>query len=210
MVGEIFAGLGALKSALDIAKELKEIDDVTRRNAAVIELQEKILSAQSAQASLVERVRELEKELTRLETWDTEKQRYQLTDVGDGTFAYALQQSVSGSEPLHYICANCYEQSKKSILHHMQMGGGGHLLTCPSCSSKLVIRHGYHSPSYVASPEDKARLALTPCPICDAGRLKITASEQDDTFGFAGIQRRAMKCDRCGHAESRLYDPNKG
>ena len=133
MVGEIFAGLGALKSALDIAKGLKEIDDVTRRNAAVIELQEKILSAQSAQVSLVERVRELEKEELKfaLKHGDIEKQRYQLTDVGDGTFAYALQQSVSGSEPLHYICANCYEQSKKLILHHMQMGGGGHFADVP-------------------------------------------------------------------------------
>jgi hypothetical protein len=44
MVGEVFAGIGALKTAFDIAKGLKDIDDVARRNAAVIELQEKILS----------------------------------------------------------------------------------------------------------------------------------------------------------------------
>ena len=46
MVGEVFAGLSALKTAFDIAKGLKDIDDATRRNAAVIELQEKILLAQ--------------------------------------------------------------------------------------------------------------------------------------------------------------------
>ena len=45
MVGEVFAGIGALKTAFDIAKGLKDIDDATRRNAAVIELQEKILTA---------------------------------------------------------------------------------------------------------------------------------------------------------------------
>jgi hypothetical protein len=48
MAGEIFAGLSAIKTAFDIAKGLKDIDDATRRNAAVIELQEKILAAQEA------------------------------------------------------------------------------------------------------------------------------------------------------------------
>ena len=41
MVGEALAGLGALKTAFDLAKGLKEIDDAARRNAAVIELQQK-------------------------------------------------------------------------------------------------------------------------------------------------------------------------
>ena len=41
MVAEIYGGISALKSAFDIAKGLKDIDDAARRNAAVIELQEK-------------------------------------------------------------------------------------------------------------------------------------------------------------------------
>jgi uncharacterized protein YlxW (UPF0749 family) len=63
MVAEVFAGLGALKTAFDIAKGLKDIDDTTRRNTAVIDLQEKILSAQQSQASLVESISNLEKEV---------------------------------------------------------------------------------------------------------------------------------------------------
>src|SRR5262249_3392802 len=58
MVGEVFAGLGAIKTAFDIAKGLKDIDDAARRNAAVIELQEKILAAQQEQMALVERITE--------------------------------------------------------------------------------------------------------------------------------------------------------
>ncbi len=61
MVAEVFAGQGALKTAFDIAKGLKDINDATVRNAAVIELQEKLLAAQAAQASLVEHIGELEK-----------------------------------------------------------------------------------------------------------------------------------------------------
>ena len=52
MVGEVFAGFSAIKSAFDIAKGLKDINDATRRNAAVIELQEKILAAQQEHSEL--------------------------------------------------------------------------------------------------------------------------------------------------------------
>jgi hypothetical protein len=50
MAGEIFAGLSAIKAALDLAKGLKDINDATVRNRAVIELREKILAAREAQS----------------------------------------------------------------------------------------------------------------------------------------------------------------
>ena len=116
MVGEAIAGLSAVKTAFDIAKGLKDIDDASRRNAAVIELQEKILTAQSAQAALIERVGYLEKEVARFETWETEKQRYELKDVGMGSLAYSVKDAMRGSEPPHQICAACY------VLHVMSIG----------------------------------------------------------------------------------------
>jgi hypothetical protein len=91
MVGEVFAGISALKTAFDIAKGLKDIDDATRRNAAVIELQEKILSAQSEQASLVDTVGQLKGRVAQLEAWDADKQRYVLTDLGGGRLAYSFE-----------------------------------------------------------------------------------------------------------------------
>src|SRR5258708_7911008 len=82
MVAEVFAGFGALKTAFDIAKGLKDIDDAARRNAAIIELQEKILSAEQSQSALIERVHDLEKEVAGFEQWEAEKKRYALTDFG--------------------------------------------------------------------------------------------------------------------------------
>ena len=52
MISEAMTGASALKTAFDMAKALKDIDDRTRRNDAVIELQEKILRAQTAQEAL--------------------------------------------------------------------------------------------------------------------------------------------------------------
>ena len=75
--------------------------------------------------------------------WDSEKQRYELTDVGDGNFAYVLKAAMRGSEPPHYVCANCYRQGKASILNHMHTRGMGDLLTCPACGTKFLVSRGY-------------------------------------------------------------------
>lgn len=44
------------------------------------------------------------------------------------------------------------------------------------------------------------------CPICGEGRMKI-ASSRDQHFGFPGVQERSLKCEKCGHAEKRMFDP---
>ena len=51
MVAEVFAGIGAFKAMFDMAKGLKDLNDVAVRNAAVIELQGRILEAMEQQAT---------------------------------------------------------------------------------------------------------------------------------------------------------------
>ena len=119
MVGEALAGLSALKTAFDMAKGLKDIDDAVRRNAAVIELQEKILSAQQAQAALVEQVGKLEKEVANLKAWDAvEREKYELKEVDPGALAYVLKPDANKAEPPHWLCATCYGDRKKSFLQY--------------------------------------------------------------------------------------------
>ena len=45
MASELLTGLSLFKTMLDMAKGLKDMNDVAIRNAAVIELQEHILAA---------------------------------------------------------------------------------------------------------------------------------------------------------------------
>jgi hypothetical protein len=139
MVGEVLAGLSAIKTAFDIAKGLKDIDDAARRNAAVIELQEKILIAQQAQMALVERIGELEKQVERFETWKAEKNRYKLTDYGGGTFAYALKPEEAQGEPEHRICAHCYESGHRALLQFSHKSGGQDYFDCLSCKTQQAF-----------------------------------------------------------------------
>jgi hypothetical protein len=140
MAAEVIAGLGLFKIMFDTAKGLKDINDAAIRNGAVVELQEKILAAQAQQAALVDRIRELEKEVADFEAWDREKQRYQLTDHGRGTFTRALKPGMEAGEPFHRICAHCFEQRRKSILQHSHRVAGQEHVGCPSC--KLTFRLG--------------------------------------------------------------------
>jgi hypothetical protein len=143
MVGETFAGLSALKSAFDIAKGLKDIDNAARRNAAVIELQEKILAAQSAQSDLTERIRALEEKVADFETWETEKERYQLHKTAGGGFVWSLKNETESRELPHQICARCYEDRKRSILQPKPRSiaavqhAGWPALICPVCKSEV-------------------------------------------------------------------------
>jgi hypothetical protein len=139
MVAEIYGGLSAAKAAFDIAKGLKDIHDATLRNAAVIELQDKILSAQEAQAALVDRVRELEKRVGDFETWEVEKDKYTLKDLGYSALAYMLKPEARGSEPPHFVCTNCFGRRQISIIQHTTLKRGeGMGFFCPSCHAQIL------------------------------------------------------------------------
>lgn len=115
--------LASVKTATEIVSAVKDIHDETKRQSAVIELQDAILRVQSAaigaqieQQSLLNKLNELEATVARYQSWETEKERYQLKDFGSGTFAYELKPESSKGEPTHLICANCYNAGKKSLL----------------------------------------------------------------------------------------------
>jgi hypothetical protein len=138
MAGEVFAGLSALKTAFDMAQGLQKIHDAVARDRAVIELQKEILTAQSAQAALIEEAGALKKRVAELDAWGAEKERYKLKEVGAGVFAYVPKEGMDGGEPVHRLCANCYQRGQKSILqatHEMRKGWRVHY--CPHCKSEF-------------------------------------------------------------------------
>jgi hypothetical protein len=119
----ITAIASSLNAAINVTKAMKDLNDWSVLQSKVIELQSAILEAQSSvfevnseRSTLIERIGQLEKEMADLKTWETEKQRYELKAIPGGAFAYALKQEAQGAGPPHYICANCYEHHKKSVL----------------------------------------------------------------------------------------------
>lgn len=147
MVAEVYAGLSAFKAMFDMAKGLKDINDAAIRNGAVIELQEQILTAQQQQAALIERIGDLEKEIATYDKWDSEKEKYELKPVSiSGMLAYMLKKETRGSEPPHWLCTNCYENRKRSILQFYGTRGRENHYKCHCCGAECQT-HG-ESPTW--------------------------------------------------------------
>jgi hypothetical protein len=142
MVAEVFAGISSFKAMLDIAKALKDIDDAVRRNAAVIELQEKIISAEEAHSTLTNRIGELEKEVAGLKAWDAQREQHELVHIGNGCVAFMRKPQTDAPEQPAWLCATCYENRKKSYLQFQTTFNRSSIYHCPSCNSKLAVPHG--------------------------------------------------------------------
>lgn len=146
-MGSISAAVTSLKAAGDVAKGLIGLHTMAEVQSKAIELNQMIIDAQhqifapnAAQTALVERVRELEKEIASMEAWDGQKDRYQMCIPFSGTTVYALKKSMSNGEPPHYICANCYESRKRSILQNSKDKEGWTLFLCPGCRAEIRTR----------------------------------------------------------------------
>jgi hypothetical protein len=114
----------SLRAAVEIMKAMDDISDSNLIPTKIFELTREIMSAQacalavqSEQFDLLQSKRGLEEEIVRLKTWSTEKYRYELKNVGPGAVAYVVKANMQGSEPAHWICANCFQSGKKRFLN---------------------------------------------------------------------------------------------
>lgn len=149
MLAEISAGLSSLKAAFDITKGLNATNTQATINEVKIPLQQHIIDAQQAlsaaseaQAAAAERIRQLEQEIVSLKDWSAEKENYELADTGQGSLAYKFKEGVEPPQPSHWICPQCYEDGKKSILKHESLPvGRADTLVCTRCNFD-VVTHG--------------------------------------------------------------------
>ncbi len=150
MTAEIAAALTALKAASDITRALAGLRDAAIVQSKVIDLQQEILAAQAstlavqeAQSALLQSVRDLEAEVAGLKAWHAEKQKYELTEVHTGVFAYKLKPDNGTAEPSHSLCSRCFQDGHKSILQSASRGSTK-VLNCLRCNADIVV--GYHQP----------------------------------------------------------------
>ena len=139
----IGAAISSLKAAGEIAGSFLKLRDLATVQAKVIELQSTILAAQqsalaaqSDQFALLEEKRGLESKIADLEAWDREKQRYALTPLSRGRFAYALKDEARDGEPPHMLCPNCYQHRTKAILQEHWVDGQT-IQHCPNCNTEI-------------------------------------------------------------------------
>ncbi len=130
----------SLQAATQLIKALMGVRDAAVIDSKMIELRDHLINAQNSifesqaqQSTLIQRVHDLEKELMSIKAWEKEKERYQLIEPWRGCFLYALKEASKGTEPPHWICAQCYQEGRKSLLQNTYKNNN-HRIVFVKCS----------------------------------------------------------------------------
>lgn len=130
MLAQLGAGYDSIKTAVGLVKALSAVNTQVQINEVKINLQrlmldaqEALLAAQELQSTHCSRISQLENEIIRLQDWSQQKQRYELVNVRHGAIAYALKIGLEDGAPPHWLCANCFDKSRKSFLQHKGQNG---------------------------------------------------------------------------------------
>ena len=157
--------ISGLKAAADIAKGIMDLKSMAEVQGKVIELQSAILHAQSSalsanadQAEMAEEIRRLKADLERARGWEAEKQRYQLFAITNGGVLYALKfDQRQPREPAHYLCTNCFELGRKTVLNIAGDKDGWTGWNCPVCRSRVETGYrGGYAAKFAGEPETAA------------------------------------------------------
>lgn len=158
--GSIASVMMSLKTASDIVKTVVDLRDgriaqekAIELNAVILAAQGGALAAQRYQSEMVVRISELEKEITRLEEWNTEAGRYELKQIDVSAFAYMPKPNADGSEPPHWLCQKCFEHKVKSVIQPQgRMPDRNYAKhACPNCKMSFVTYYARRpSVPYVA------------------------------------------------------------
>ncbi|MDU8925446.1 hypothetical protein RYD26_11120 [Pasteurellaceae bacterium LIM206] len=131
-----------LEDNLNHLRELNETSAKTLQIAKMtIELQQLVTSLQLDLRTLKFNHRDLEDKVRQYEKFEMEKDKYSPYQFASGAVVYRPNQAVTNSDgnPLnYYLCAHCYEQSKKSILQPGEIVDSHRTLRCHCCSSVVL------------------------------------------------------------------------
>jgi hypothetical protein len=152
-VAEIASAITSFRASLDILKAMVTLRDEEAFRSKSIELQntitdalEKSIEAREAYAKQLDRVRDLEAEIARLKAWEVEKQNYEMKKCGEASVAYMLKPEARGKQPPHWLCPNCFENGRKSIL--VATGKQPSRLWLFKCTTCMAEPACYHMPQW--------------------------------------------------------------
>lgn len=131
-----------VKGGIALRDQAKLLEHLVELRSELLSAHERTLAIHAAHTTLIEEKRALEAKIAEFEKWEAEKQRYQLTEIATGVFAYTSKRDSERPEPAHMICAKCYEDRRKSILQSDGISTyGQESLICSRCTTKITRNH---------------------------------------------------------------------
>ena len=146
MLTEIGAAVSGFKTVMDITKGISALKTENEKNQAIFDIQRMLLDLQAAAlddkqtiSQLRDQITKLQSEIEKKQNWADEKKRYLLTKSQRGVYFYSLKPDIENAEIDHRLCATCFENDKKSILHTIASERGGEYVKCLICDEVLQL-----------------------------------------------------------------------
>lgn len=149
---DIPAGLAAAKTAVDLAKSVRDLvrpsggEAVSKEILAQVqeklfELTEKNLSVQEDYGKLYEYAKVLLRRVEELESFDEAARNLVLAEVGLHSWAYCASKAEGASPKGPFYCQSCYTTKRLSVLQ-LDRGNTGHdRLACPVCKATVMVKN---------------------------------------------------------------------
>lgn len=141
-----------IKGSIAMVKGLKSAYDqhtITQAQTDVLEkllaLQMDALSLQEKHSALIHEKEELQKKVMEAQKWSETESQYELKQVVPGRIVRSFKKTSESTDPPHWLCPNCWEDKKKSILQSYNWMGDSWRVSCPRCSFKMSVS-GSHIP----------------------------------------------------------------
>lgn len=155
---------GALKGAVDLAKEVNALQVDYNVKSKTIDLLNKLIDARTGQYALTEllgeakqRIVELESLLEKKQDWDSEKLNYEMYHPITNTVVYVLKPTDDPEFKPHYLCTTCYESGVKSILQYHTSNIAYKILKCHKCSAEYKFPQNVEVSGKAPAPLRPAR-----------------------------------------------------
>jgi len=149
MIAEISSLISSSKAAYDIAKGVNALKSEVDRSESISKILEVLLTVQTQALSvnaiaqkLQEEKYELTKKMMEHENWSKIELQYELKEITSDIFVYIYKKSEESTEPIHWLCTNCYKDKIKSIIRLASEGSGSKKYVCHHCKNEFYIRHG--------------------------------------------------------------------
>ncbi len=144
----------AVNSLLSLKVGVEVQSKAIELNSKIIEAQGHIMSIRGDYSAAIEQIEALKKEIMDLKSWKKQSESYHFKEVHPGAFTYAFKPQGESAEPVHWLCVNCFDNHRKSVLQKIppdpKLGIKGRDMIkyyCHTCKSSIAVR-------YSVSPKD--------------------------------------------------------
>lgn len=146
VIAEVSTIITGIKGTIDIVKGLKSSCDDHTIMQAQTEIREQLLAIlsdaialQEKHSALINEKDELAKKLMEFEHWKQTESEYELKEVVPDKFVYSYKNSQQSTIPMHWLCPNCWNDRKKSILQKIRQTEREAGYICHRCNFDILV-----------------------------------------------------------------------